>query len=293
MGDCLPPDRIEAAACQLSLRVGDVAGNRAAAAAGIAAAATRGAQLVVLPELTPSGYAFADFAEAERLAEVADGPTCREWTALARRYGLVIVGGICERDGGRLRNTAIVVDADGLRATYRKVHLWDTEAAVFTPGDQPPAVVPTACGELATMVCYDLEFPEWVRLPALAGADLLAAPTNWPLEPPRGMPTQLEVVRVQAIASVNRLPIVAADRCGDERGIRWVGGSCLVAATGRLLAGPPLGPDATVLTATIDLAEGRDKRSSSRNHVFADRRPDLYGAVLAAPYQDDPGSMDA
>jgi 5-aminopentanamidase len=33
------------------------------------------------------------------------------------------------------------------------------------------------------MVCYDLEFPEWVRLAALAGADLLCTPTNWPREP--------------------------------------------------------------------------------------------------------------
>ena len=38
-------------------------------------------------------------------------------------------------------------------------------------------------GRVAVMICYDLEFPEWVRLSALDGADLIAAPVNWPAAP--------------------------------------------------------------------------------------------------------------
>ena len=60
------------------------------------------------------------------------------------------------------------------------------------------------------MVCYDLEFPEWVRAAALAGADLLAAPTNWPAEPvPPGERPKV-VVNVQAAAAANRMFIAAA-----------------------------------------------------------------------------------
>ncbi|ARH12235.1 hypothetical protein EIM00_21885 [Pseudomonas aeruginosa] len=44
-------------------------------------------------------------------------------------------------------------------------------------------MVATRFGRIAVMVCYDLEFPEWVRLPALSGAQLLCAPVNWPAAP--------------------------------------------------------------------------------------------------------------
>jgi predicted amidohydrolase len=82
---------------------------------------------------------------------------------------LVIVGGFCERlPGDELANSAAMIDANGLRAVYRKAHLWDAEKDIFTPGDAPP-VVETLHGRLGMLICYDLEFPEWVRLPALAG----------------------------------------------------------------------------------------------------------------------------
>jgi len=62
------------------------------------------------------------------------------------------------------------------------------------------------------MICYDLEFPEWVRLAALAGADLIAAPVNWPAAPHPPAERPSEVVKVQAGAAVNGVFVVAADR---------------------------------------------------------------------------------
>src|ERR1019366_4703338 len=143
--------------------------------------AAQGARIVVLPELASSGYVFRDLAEARTLAEPVDGPTAAQWAALAGRLGITLIGGICELgDDGALYNTAVVVAGPGILAAYRKVHLWDAEKLVFTPGSQPPPVVQIGGARLAVMICYDLEFPEWVRLPALAGAQLLCAPTNWP-----------------------------------------------------------------------------------------------------------------
>jgi predicted amidohydrolase len=279
----LPTSRsstITVAACQLELAVGRVDANRSAAEAAVRSAAAAGARLVVLPELTPSGYVFESLAEAVALAEPLDGPTVRSWTRLAADLDLVVVGGICEaRRGGRPRNTSVVIDRDGVRAAYHKVHLWGDEPDFFTPGSAPPPVVDTALGRVATMVCYDLEFPEWVRLAALRGADVLAAPTNWPAEPVRAEPTPIEVVRVQAGACSNRMPIVAADRCGVERGVDWTGGSCIVAATGHLVAGPPPGPAPAVLVGELDLTLARDKRTGPRNDALGDRRPELYGPV--------------
>ena len=133
-----------------------------------------GAEVVVLPELVSSGYAFADSAEARAAAEAADGPTIRLWERLASDHDLVIVGGFCESSGNEVLNSAAIVDPTGLLAVYRKAHLWDRERLIFTAGDAAPPVVRTRIGQVSTLVCYDLEFPEWVRLPALEGAQ------SWP-----------------------------------------------------------------------------------------------------------------
>jgi predicted amidohydrolase len=269
------------ACCQLELRVGETEGNRAAAAAAVRWAAAQGANVVVLPELTNSGYVFADRAEATACAEPLDGRTVSQWSALAREHELVIVGGLCEEDAeGTLRNTAVVVDRSGLRAAYRKAHLWDREHLVFTPGDEAPPVVDTDHGRIATVVCYDLEFPEWLRLPALAGTELLCAPTNWPREPRPTDERPAEVVRVQAAASVNRMFIAACDRAGVERGVEWVSGTVVVGPDGYPLAGPVCEDRSVTVLARCALERARQKHVSDRNDVFADRRPELYGGAV-------------
>jgi predicted amidohydrolase len=274
-------DAVVVACCQLAPRIGEPDANRSLAHDAIADAADRGAQVVVLPELINSGYVFEGPDEALGLAEPLDGPTVSDWAALASDRELVVVGGLCERDagGGLLRNTAVIVDPSGLRAVYRKAHLWDREGHMFCAGDSPPPVIDTAYGRIGVVVCYDLEFPEWMRLPALAGAELVCAPANWPREPrPAGERPQ-EVVRVQASASVNRMFIAVADRVGRERGVDWVGGSVIVDPAGFPVAGPAGEEETVTVLASCELAQAREKRISPHNDVLADRRPDLYGAV--------------
>lgn len=267
------------ACCQLALSVGDVVENRAACRRAVADAAERGAEVIVLPELAQSGYVFADRAEALACAEPADGPTVSEWAALAARHGVVIVGGFCEADAPW--NSAAIVDPSGVRAVYRKAHLWDYEREVFVPGDDPPPVVDVGFGRISAIVCYDVEFPEWVRLPALAGADLLCVPTNWPYEARPDGERPAEVVRVQAGASMNRMFIAACDRAGVERGVGWVSGSVIVGPDGFPLAGPVCEDASATVMADCALADARDKRTSERNDALGDRRPELYGAAGA------------
>ena len=282
------PPRVETqpvsvAVCQLSLRVGEPEQNRAAAAAAVAQAAARGARVVVLPELTPSGYVFADRAEARSLAEPADGPTAAQWTALAAVHRLVIVGGFAELGtDGRVYNSAMLVDESGRRAVYRKAHLWDAEPDFFAAGHEPPPVVATGFGRVATMICYDVEFPEWVRLPALDGADLLAVPANWPAEQVPVGERPMMSVNVQTAAFANRMFVAAACRCGTERGVSWTGGSMIAGPDGYPLAGPastaagPGGAREELLLARCDLRAARDKATGPRNDAHADRRPGLY-----------------
>jgi predicted amidohydrolase len=265
---------------QLALAVGELEANREAARAAIAEAALAGARLVVLPELSDSGYVFTGADEARSLASAAaDGLTLREWRSLAGRHDLVIAGGFCELGpDGKLYNSAAIVDASGPRAVYRKAHLWDTEKEIFTPGGHAPPVVELPFGKVGLMICYDLEFPEWVRLAALSGADLIAVPVNWTASGSPAPPGERsgEVVAAQAAASSNGVFIAVADRCGTERGVDWLGGSVIVRRGGYPVAGPVCENRPTVLTARIDLHLARDKRISERNDLFADRRSDLY-----------------
>ena len=275
------PSQTVIAVAQLAITVGEPDANRQAAASAVAEAAAAGARLVVLPELCDSGYVFdaADpAAEARGLAAPAVGNvTLLQWRSLAGQHDLVIVGGFCELGAdGRLYNSAALVDASGPRAVYRKAHLWDKEKLVFTPGDAAPPVVDTEFGRVAVMICYDLEFPEWVRLAALDGADLIAAPVNWPAAswPPGERPA--EVIKAQAAAAANGVFVAVADRCRTERGVSWISGSLIAGLEGYPLAGPVLADRPAVLTAACDLPRARDKALSGDNDLLGDRRPELY-----------------
>jgi predicted amidohydrolase len=275
---------VRVACHQLAPAVGELEPNRERALAAIDAAADARAQVVVLPELVTSGYVFESAAEARSLAEPAGGPTVAGWAARAAARGVVIAGGFAELGGdGRLYNSAALVDPSGVRAIYRKVHLWDREPEFFTPGDAPPPVADTPHGRIGLMVCYDLEFPEWTRAAALRGAELLCAPTNWPREPRPDGERPMEVMRAMVAAATNRMAIAACDRCGTERGVEWVAGTVIAAPDGWLLAGPPERAEPALLVADVDLAAARHKSLGPRNDVLGDRRPALYDAVAAQP----------
>ena len=265
--------------CQLALDVANPAECRGRVARSIERAAERGANIVVLPELAATGYRFHSMAEVEAVAEGAEGPTLTEWHALAGRHDLVIVGGFVEAgEDGTCHNAAALVDSSGVRAVYRKVHLWDEESRWFRSGTGLPPVVQTRFGRLGVLVCYDLEFPEWVRLAALHGTEVLCAPVNWPLFPRPNGERPSEVVKVQADASVNRMYVAACDRVGPERGAGWLGGSVIVDPDGFPLTELRLGLE-TMVSATVDPRQAAEKAIAPRNDVFADRRPELYAGL--------------
>jgi predicted amidohydrolase len=261
--------------------VGELAHNRALAIAAIRAAVADGADLVVLPELVTSGYVFASATEAASMAVAADDPLLEEWAAAVRPAGAVVVGGFCERGGdGRLHNSAAVVDGTGVRAVYRKTHLWDREKLVFAPGDDPPPVVDTAHGRIGVLVCYDLEFPELTRGLALGGADLIAVPTNWPLVPRPAGEHPPEVIIGMAAARTNRIFVACCDRAGVERGQEWTSGTAIIDQDGWVVAETT---QEGAIAADLDLSLARDKRVTEHAHLHGDRRPELYAAVAEAP----------
>jgi len=264
-----------AAVAQLAPRVGDLEGNRQRSAAAIVVAARAGASLVVLPELSNSGYVFTDAVEARSLAEPIEGASVELWRALSRQHDLVLVAGLCELDDqGVVRNSAVVIDAGELRAVHRKTHLWDREELCFEAGSSAPPVVETQVGFVGVAVCYDAFFPEVMRMLSLAGADVIAVPMNAPVLAAPLEPLIADLMTACASAQVNRVYIAQADRTGTERGVEWVGASVIVDPDGRMLT--TKAPGEALLTATVDLARARDKGFGERNNVLADRRPELY-----------------
>ena len=264
---------------QLAPVIGDLDANRALTLDAIREAAHAGADVVVLPELVTSGYAFTSAQEAAATAIGTGHRILREWAAEAARADLVVIGGFCERgEDGNTYNSAAILDAGGLRAVYRKLHLWDGEKRLFTAGDAAPPVVATRVGRVAVVVCYDLEYPELTRCVALAGADLLAVPTNWPLGPRPEGEHPPETVIAMATARMNRMAVACSDRLGTERGQAWTGGSAIVGVDGWVAAQTR---EVGMIVADVDLAAARDKRLTGLAHAFDDRRPELYGSVAS------------
>jgi predicted amidohydrolase len=169
------------------------------------------------------------------------------------------------------------VGPDGeLRATYRKIHLFDVEVGGVVyreseheaPGDEP--VVTTARGaEVGMAVCYDLRFPELFRILALRGARVFTLPSAFTVPTTRD---HWEVL-VRARAIEDAAFVIAANQIGEHApGLRSGGRSLIVDAWGVVLA---CAPDAeTVIVADLDLGAQDDVRR--RLPALANRRPDAY-----------------
>ena len=153
-----PAEEIGVACVQLSPERDDPDGNLERSLAWIHSAAGAGHELIVLPELAVSGYAFADRAEAWASGEgVPDGFTCRAWRQAAREHGVWVVGGVAERAWGALYDTAVLIGPDGeVLSVYRKMHLWSTEHLWFEPGGNPSGIVNLPFGRVALAICFDL-----------------------------------------------------------------------------------------------------------------------------------------
>lgn len=261
------------ACTQIAPTIGDLGANLELCADAVARAVAEGADIVVLPELATSGYMLSDADEARATALRPGDPLFERWMSAAA--DAVVIAGFCELgDDGLLYNSALVVDRDGVVASYRKTHLWDREKLIFTRGEKLPPVLETRHGVVAVMVCYDLEFAELTRRATLDGAELIVAPVNWPLfgRPEGEHPG--EVITAMSTARTNRVAIAACDRAGVERGQAWTEGTAIIDPDGWVIA--TAGPGAGMAIADVDLGATHDKTLTEYVDLLNDRRVDLY-----------------
>jgi predicted amidohydrolase len=254
----------------------------------IAEAVAKGAKIVVLPELFAGPY----FCIREKdtaafaLAQPIPGPISEALGKAAAKHRIVLVGGsIYELEDKTRYNTACIFGPDGkMLGTYRKGHIPHDpgfyEQDYFVSGDEPIKVHDTPLGKIAVGICYDQWFPEFARIAALKGAELIVYPTAIgkadvpPVDPkiPEDWETMWRSVQV-GHAAANSVYVAAANRVGDEGTTHFFGGSFIADPNARLLA--KADDTEQVVTAEIDLSYPRKMQESWR--FLLERRPDLYG----------------
>jgi predicted amidohydrolase len=268
------------AAVQMNCRLGEPIANLDHMRNGLHAAAALGARLVVFPECALTGYGFDSKDQALPFAETIPGPATTALAAECRQLGIWALFGLLERAEERLFNACALVGPEGLVATYRKIHLPFMGVDRFaTPGDLPFAVHDIDGLRIGMNICYDGSFPESARVLTLLGADLIVLPTNWPTGA-RAASCYL----TQARALENHVYYLAVNRCGEERGFRFIGQSRMIDFQGDILA--MAGEHEEIVVAEIDPEAARRKRvvvipGMHEVDRVGDRRPEMYGRLLS------------
>jgi N-carbamoylputrescine amidase len=254
----------------------------------VRSAAARGAQIVLPPELFEGPYFCREeradwFAEARALEQDEAVVRMRD---VARELGVVVPVSFFERSGHAYYNSVAVVDADGsVLGTYRKSHIPDgpgyEEKFYFRPGDTGFRAWRTRHGTIGVGICWDQWFPESARAMMLLGAELLFYPTAIGSEPhDPDLDTRDPWQRAMIGHAVsNVVPVVAANRIGDEAGQRFYGSSFIADGRGDKVA--ELGrDDEGVIVGAFDLDALARTRASWG--FFRDRRPELYDVLQTA-----------
>lgn len=230
------------------------------------------ADLLVLPELCNTGYVFRSEKELKTLSEeVPNGRTTRELVKFAEDSSLHVVAGLCEREGDKYFNSAVLVGPEGFVAKYRKAHLYNEENIWFSKGDIPFRVYGIPDARIGIMICFDWFFPEVARILALEDAQIICHPSNLIL------PYCQKALLGAAVQ--NRVFIVTANRTGTERGVKFTGMSQIIDPNMKILARSGIDEE-EAKTVEIDQRIADSKRINKYNDLRLDRRVDLYRPLL-------------
>lgn len=287
--------KVKVAAIQMRC-VNSMEENLKKAEAKVRAAAAKGAQIILLPELFEREY----FCQQRRYEfyhyakPVLENEAVQMGMRLAKELSVVLPISFYEREVNNLYNSVACIDADGsLLGVYRKTHIPDDhyyqEKFYFTPGDTGFQVFETRYGTIGVGICWDQWFPETARCIALQGAELLFYPTAIGSEPILECDSMPHWRRcMQGHAAANLMPVIAANRIGretvepcEENGnqssaLDFYGSSFLTDETGEVLMSGSRDKE-EILCAEYDLSELIAKRLEWG--LFRDRRPECYRKI--------------
>jgi len=240
-------------------------------------AADAGAELIAFAELAfltflPQVPSTPDSLEK---AESIPGPTTDEFSTLARRYGIVVVLNLFERDGEKTYDASPVIDADGqILGVTRMVHIAEEpgfhEKGYYTPGNNQSFIYETKIGKVGIAICYDRHYPEYMRSLGLKGAEIVIVPQAGTAgEWPEGIfEAELQVASFQ-----NGYYAALVNRVGKEDVDHFAGESFVVDPFGQVIARAPQEKD-LILYADCDFQ--KIPQSAAKKYFLPDRRPDFY-----------------
>lgn len=223
--------------------------------------------IIVLPELWSTGY------DLSRLDEIGDKDARKSITFLgnlAEKYHVNIVGGsVAKQQNDEVTNTMLVFNREGqLVHEYSKAHLFRlmNEEKYLVSGNAKSHFTLESL-PCAGFICYDIRFPEWLRLHAIEGAQVLFVPAEWPEQ-------RTDHWRALLISRAieNQCYVIACNRVGSDPDNAFGGRSLIIDPWGKVIS--EAGTDETILIGSIDEDEITSIRS--RIPIFEDRRPDIY-----------------
>ena len=270
---------MKVAAVQVSPKFADVPANVLRVRELLDSLASQRVEFVVFPEAMLTGYCFDSKDEALAVALHRESDEIRSLAKACDEGGICAVVGFAEREGDALFNTAAVFVPKGQTQFYRKTHLPYLGMDRFAEVGDALDVFEIPGARIGILICFDVRIPEAARTLALKGADILCVPTNWPEQ---AILTSNCVC--PARANENQTFVIAADRVGEENGVRFLGYSKIIAPGGAVIATADH-QDEEILVAEIDVSLARVKDTVIRAGeyelpLFSGRRPELYAPLL-------------
>lgn len=223
-------------------------------------AASKGAQIVCLPELFNAPYFCQERDDRYfDLAEPVPGSTTEILSNEARKWGVTVITSIFEK-AEKYYNTAVILNSDGkLAGKYRKVHIPDDpanhydEAYYFSSGDLGFPVFHTPLATIGALICFDQWFPEAARLEVSQGAEILFYPTaiGWPITQTREELNRAENEMWKTIqishGIANNCFVVSVNRVGKQDTLNFWGSSFVSDPYGRILTMAPTDAEVTLV----------------------------------------------
>jgi omega-amidase len=262
---------VKVAAAQISCTLANFEANLGKIREFASRAKNSGADLVVFPEMSDTGYSMPVI---QKHARPWKEGAVSELQKIAKENSLALVAGISDREGDSIFNAQVLVNAKGeVLAKYRKTHLVTAapldERACLSPGKEFVAATIDNFN-VGLSICYDLRFPEMARTLAVKhGANVIVNSSAWP-------DVRAAHLRILALARAveNQSYFIIANRVGTDDGVTFCGGSLIVDPAGKILASGPPGRE-ELIEAEISADVIGQVRDLVR--VFDHRRPELYG----------------
>ena len=261
---------MKVAAAQIACSLGDPVANLRKVRDFSRTAKNVGAELIVFPEMTDTGYSMSVIQKYAGHWKNGFVPGLEE---IASELSIAIVSGVSERDGSSIYNSQVLVDAKGdIVAKYRKTHLYAVapveEQTCFAPGD---SFASFELGELrfGFSICYDLRFPEIYRkLVTEQNVGALLISSAWPF--PR---VEHWCVLAQARAIENQAYVIASNRVGKDDELWFCGSSAIIDPRGVVIAAASADREELI---QADLSQELVRSVRQRVESLAHRREDLY-----------------